>query len=95
MESWGFLDIRIMEDNSWPWEIAAGTKVDFVLTNLKLSDGWIGRNYLIKLGELGSKNIIVTGLRDTDLHPIDDDLDLSYTFLFKPFTPGQLRRHLR
>ena len=95
LESWGVTDVRIMEDNSWPWEIAAGTKVDFVLTNLKLSDGWIDRNYLIKLGELGSKNILLTGLGDMDLHPIDEDLDFTYSFLPKPFSPGQLRGHLR
>ena len=63
---------------------------DLIITNLHLLDGWIGKSYYTTAKSASEHLLILTGLRDERLHPSLDSPG-QHSFLYKPFTPIQLR----
>jgi len=62
---------------------------DIIISNLKLSDGWVDDYYLNVLEGHSLHVIILTGLRDLTLHMPVGDRTL-FHYLFKPYTYLQL-----
>lgn len=61
---------------------------DIIISNLKLTDGWVDDCFLNMLEGHSMHVIILTGLRDLSLHSLFDRPFFHY--LFKPYTGLQL-----
>ena len=70
-------------------------KVDLIITNLRLIDGWLSFHELTEIASFCTPILILTGFRDDlmQCHPILST-KTSLTYLFKPYNFYQLKKSL-